>query len=158
MEKFILIACFLAITVYMAVTAWEDHKSCEVTRWKHLLGGVPAIYLLCSRYVLFSWHEYVILFIFTALYILAGCIGIYGMADGYVLAILTLFFGSIGGVAGSGIVVFIMIAASVSFLITHLGKCIVKRKRLFFNMTGAFIPHILIGYVIAWMGVFLYAA
>lgn len=158
MREILFVVCVLAVTVYLTVTAWEDHKTCEVTRWKHLIGGIPAIYLLCSRYVLLSWQEYAILFAFSSLYILAGCMGVYGMADGYVLSVLNLFFCSIGGVSGSGIVVLVMIAASVSFLIIHLVRSVVKRRRLFSNMTGAFVPHILVGYVSAWMVLFLYAA
>ena len=156
MREILFVACVLAVTVYLTVTAWEDHKTCEVTRWKHLIGGIPAIYLLCSRYELFLWWEYAVLLAFSAMYVLAGCMGVYGMADGYVLAILTLFFSGIGGLAGAGIVVLIMIVAGFSFLVTHLIECMVKRKKLFRNMAAAFVPHILIGYIVAWIGLFLY--
>lgn len=156
MREILFVACVLAVTVYLAVTAWEDHKTCEVTRWKHLIGGIPAIYLLCSQYGLSSLWEYAILLAFSAVYVLAGCMGVYGMADGYVLAILNLFFSGIGGLAGGGIVVLIMIVAGFSFLIAHLIECMVKRKKLFRNMAAAFVPHILIGYIVAWIGLFLY--
>ena len=97
-------------------------------------------------------------FAFSLLFVLAGCLGAYGMADGYVFMILTLFFGSMGGMTGIGMVILIMITAGFSFLIHHLVKCMIKRRKLFQNMAAALIPHILIGYGIVWAGVFIYAA
>ena len=150
--------CVLAVTVYLAVAAWEDYKTCEVTRWKHLIGGIPAIFLLCTRYHLYSWHENALILVYAMLFILAGRIGVYGMADGYVFMILTLFCGSIGGRAGIGAVILIMTVAGGSFLINHLAGCVAKKEKLFCNMASAFIPHILIGYVAIWIGVFEYVA
>ena len=79
------------------------------------------------------------------------------MADGFVFAILTLLFGAVGGVAGVGIVIIIMIIAGFSFLLNHLVICMIKRKRLFQNVAAAFVPHILVGYIFAWTGLLIYA-
>ena len=158
MKESLFVLSVLAVTVYLIVTAWEDYKTCEVTRWKHLIGGIPAIFLLCTKCGQFSWQEYAMILAFSLLFVLAGCMGAYGMADGYVFMILTLLFGSMGGMAGVGIVILIMITAGFSFLIHHLVKCMIKRRKLFQNMAAALIPHILIGYGIVWTGVFIYAA
>ena len=95
---------------------------------------------------------------FSFLFVLIGSLGAYGMADGYVFMILTLFWGSVGGLAGIGMVILIMIIAGFSFLIHHLVKCMVNKGKLFQNMAAALIPHILIGYGIIWAGIFIYAA
>lgn len=158
MKESLFVLSVLAVTVYLTVAAWEDYKTCEVTRWKHLIGGIPAICLLGTKYGQYSWQEYAMILAFACLFVLAGCLGAYGMADGYVFMILTLLFGSMGGPAGVGIVILIMITAGFSFLIHHLVKCIVKRKKIFRNMAAALIPHILIGYGIVWVGIFIYAA
>ena len=158
MKESLFVLSVLAVTVYLTVAAWEDYKTCEVTRWKHLIGGVPAIFLLCTKCGQYSWQEYAMILAFALLFVLAGCLGAYGMADGYVFMILTLFLGSMGGMAGIGVVILILITAGFSFLIHHLVKCMVKRRKLFQNMAAALIPHILIGYVIVWVGVFIYAA
>lgn len=158
MKEILFILSVLAVTVYLTVAAWEDHKTCEVTRWKHLIGGIPVVLLLCSKYSQYSWQEYALILVFSLLFVLAGCVGVYGMADGYVLMILVLLFGSIGGVMGIGMVILIMVIAGFSFVLTHLIKCIVKRRRLFQNMAAAFIPHILVGYVLIWIGVMIHAA
>jgi len=158
MKESLFVLCALAVTVYLTVAAWEDYKTCEVTRWKHLIGGIPAICLFCTQCGQHSWQEYAMTFAFSLLFVLAGCLGAYGMADGYVFMILTLFFGSMGGMTGIGMVILIMITAGFSFLIHHLVKCMIKRRKLFQNMAAALIPHILIGYGIVWAGVFIYAA
>lgn len=146
MEKAVFLLSMFAVTVYLAVTAWEDYKTCEVTRWKHLIGGIPAIF----SYILQSPHyhsqENAIILAFSFVCILVGKLGIYGFADGLVLAVLTLFFGSLGGVAGSGVVLVIMIIASLSFLFTHLAGNLLTKRKIFQNMAGAFIPHIFLGY------------
>ena len=144
--EWILLLCVFAVTAYLVVTAIEDYKSCEVTRWKHLIGGIPVILLffvnLCER----SWEENAMIVAFSAMYIVIGYVGVYGFADGLVLAVLTMFFGSVGGVVGSGAVLCIVIIASFSFLFCHVVKSIIKKKKVFRDMVGAFIPHILIGY------------
>lgn len=156
MREILFISCMLAVTVYLAVTAWEDYKTCEVTRWKHLIGGIPALlffFLNCNCY---SIEESIAVISFAVLYIVVGCVGIYGFADGLVLGILTLFFGSIGGLWGSGAVVLIMVIAAFSFLVWHVVKSVVKHKKIFADMAGALIPHICVGYVVVLLIVALY--
>lgn len=140
--------CVLAVTVYLAVTAWEDHKSCEVTRWKHLIGGIPGVLLFLLNLGKHGLEENAIVITFSLIYIAVGYVGVYGFADGLVLANLSLVFGSIGGIYGSGAVLFIMILAAFSFLACHVVKSVGTNERLFRNMAGALIPHIFIGYVV----------
>ena len=147
MEKVMFILGTLAVTVYLAVAAWEDHKSCEVTRWKHLIGGIPAIFLFLLNVHDYSLEENAIILAFSLIYIAVGYVGVYGFADGLVFANLSLFFGSIGGVSGSGAVLLIMILASFSFLGCHVVKSVVCREKVFRNIAGALIPHILAGYI-----------
>lgn len=157
MKEILFVLCVLAVTAYLAVTAWEDYKTCEITRWKHLLGLIPATILLFMRMNTFSGIEFIIVLVFIALYVLAGYLGIYGVADGFVFAILTLLFGAVGGVAGIGIVIIIMIIAGFSFVMNHLVICMIKKKRVFQNVAAAFVPHILVGYIITWTGLLMYA-
>lgn len=147
MGNILFIVCSLAITVYMAVTAWEDYKSCEVTRWKHLVGGIPAILLYIINARRYSVMENLLILVFAVLYIIIGCCGVYGIADGLLLANLTLFCGSIGGISGCGAVLLIMIVAAFSFLITHTAKCVIYKRKIFLHMAGALIPHLFVGYV-----------
>ncbi len=131
----------------MVLAALEDYKSLEVTRWKHLIGLIPA--LLCL-YVGSGKHpmaDYVFILVFVVLFLAFGHIRIYGLADGFVLANLTLLFGSIGGVTGIGAVVVIMVLAAFSMVICHIGKAIVKKKGLLQNYAMAFVPHLCVGYV-----------
>lgn len=155
MREVIFVLCVLAVTAYLAVAAWEDYKTCGITRWKHLIGLLPATILLCMRINVFSGLDFVIVLLFIGLYVLAGYIGIYGAADGFVFAILTLLFSSIGGVAGIGVVILIMVIAGFSFLVNHVVTCIVRRKNLFHNVAGAFVPHILVGYIVVWSGLMM---
>lgn len=157
MKEILFVLCVLGVTAYLAVTAWEDYNTCEITRWKHLMGVVPAIILLCMRMNTLFGLELIIILVFIGLYVIAGYCGIYGVADGFVFAILTLLFGAVGGVAGIGIVIIIMIIAGFSFLLTHLVICMIEKKRLFQNVAAAFVPHILVGYVLAWTGLLIYA-
>lgn len=157
MKEILFVLCVLAVTAYLVVTAWEDFKTCEITRWKHLIGLIPTIILLCMRMNTFFRLELIIVLVFIVLYVIAGYCGIYGVADGFVFAILTLLFGAVGGVAGIGIVIIIMIIAGFSFLINHLVICMIKKKRVFQNVAAAFVPHILVGYILIWTGLLMYA-
>ena len=157
MKEILFVLCVLAVTAYLAVTAWEDFKTCEITRWKHLIGLIPAFILLCMRMNTFSGLELIIVLVFIVLYVIAGYCGIYGVADGFVFAILTLLFGAVGGVAGIGIVIIIMIIAGFSFVINHLVICMIKKKRVFQNVASAFVPHILVAYIFTWTGLLMYA-
>lgn len=157
MKEILFVLCVVAVTAYLAVTAWEDFRTCEITRWKHLLGLIPAVILLCIRMNTFSGIEFIIVLGFSTLYVLAGYLGVYGIADGFVFAILTLFFGAVGGVAGIGIVIIIMIIAGFSFIMNHLVICMIIKKRVFQNLAAAFVPHILMGYILTWTGLLMYA-
>lgn len=86
MGNVLFVVCVVAITVYMAVTAWEDYKSCEVTRWKHIIGGIPAILLYIINAGRYSVMENLLILVFAVLYIIIGYCGVYGMADGLLLA------------------------------------------------------------------------
>ena len=152
MEKVVFLICVLAVTVYLAVAAWEDYKTCMVSRWKHLLGTIPAIFLFFFNINRHGFEEIAIILAFSTLYIVLGFIGIYGLADGFVLANLTMFFGSIGGVVSSGVVLMIMVLAAFSFFICHVIKSIVTHKKILCKMSGALIPHLLAGYVVV-MGI-----
>ena len=158
MKEILFVLCVVAVTVYLIVTAWEDYETCEITRWKHFIGLLPAMILFCMRMDTFSWIEFVIIIIFVTMYVLVGYLGIYGVADGFVFAILTMLFGAVGGVTGIGIVIIIMIIAGFSFMINHLVTCMIRKKRLFRNVAAAFVPHILVGYIFAWIGLLIYAA
>lgn len=155
MKESLFVLSVLAVTVYLIVTAWEDHKTCEVTRWKHLIGGIPAMLLLCTQIDQYSWQEYAMILAFAFLFVLAGCVRVYGMADGYVLMILSLHFGSIGGLAGIGIVILIMITAAFSFFVCHVIKCVATHKKIR-NVAGALLPHILVGYIAVSIGMIFY--
>ena len=147
MQQNVFLLCVLAVTAYLAVTAWEDHKTCEVTRWKHLIGLVPASCISVFRLDYHSFMECAIILAFSVAYILIGYLGVYGKADGFVFAILSLFFGGIGGLAGIGIVILIMVLSAISFMVKHIVVCISRKEKLFRNVAGAYIPHIFVGYL-----------
>lgn len=151
MKESLFVLSVLAVTVYLIVAAWEDYKTCEVTRWKHLIGGIPAILLLCNQIDQYSWRENAMILAFAFLFVLVGCVRVFGMADGYVLMILSLHFGSMGGLAGIGMVILIMIIAAFSFLICHVVECVVTHKKIR-NVAGALIPHIFVGYITVSVG------
>ena len=92
---------------------------------------------------------------FAFLFVLIGFMGVYGVADGYVFMILTLFLGSIGGLAGIGCVLLIMTTAAFSFLLRHVAKCVRAHTKVQ-NVTGALIPHIFIGYVVVSVSMIFY--
>lgn len=154
MEKVVFLLCVFAVTVYLAVTAWEDHKTCQVTRWKHLIGGIPAILSFFVSISCRGLEENVMILAFSAIYVVVGFVGVYGFADGLVLANLSLFLGSIGGVCGSGAVLLIMILAAFSFLLCHVVKSVTTQGKVFRNITGALIPHVFIGYLVIVLIVF----
>jgi len=45
MKSMLLIGSFAATTIYLILAAVEDAKSFQVTRWKHLIGMIPALLL-----------------------------------------------------------------------------------------------------------------
>ena len=147
----IFIICVLTVTVYLIVAAIEDAKSMEVTRGKHSIGFIPAVvvWILCARERNICDIESIILFI--CLWILCGWTRIYGMADGFVFANLTLFCGGIGGVAGVGVVILIMVLAGFSGMVEVLMRKLLTAKNLKENRKIAFVPHIFVGYLIAFI-------
>ncbi len=151
----IFIICVLAVTVYLLVVAIEDAISMEVTRAKHLIGFIPAVvvWILCASER--NIYDIGIIILFIGLRILCGWIRVYGMADGFVFANLTLFWGGIGGVAGVGMVILIMVLAGFSGMVEILVRKLTTLKNFKENWKIAFVPHILVGYAIVLMGVVL---
>ena len=147
MKEYIFLVCILTVTVYLAVAAIEDYKTCEVTRWKHLIGLFPATISIIPNMKIHSMIDFAIILAFSVIFIGIGIAGVYGMADGFVLANLTLYFGSIAGDMGVGVVIIILIIAAFSFLICHAGKCFIYKEQISRNIKGALIPHILAGYI-----------
>lgn len=147
----------LIITAYLILTAREDARSFEVTRIKHLIGFIPALCILLLNLKKLSMFDLGVIAMFVLLCLIIGVIGIYGMADGFVFANLTLLFGGIGGIAGVGLVVLIMILACFSGLIEILMQRMLTLVNIRKNKKIAFVPHILLGYgvvmiaLIIWM-------
>lgn len=139
--------CALAVTVYLIVAAREDARSFEVTRIKHLIGFIPALCILLMNGKMLSMFDIGVIAMFVLLCLIIGVIGIYGMADGFVFANLTVLFGGIGGSAGIGLVVMIMILACFSGLLEMLLRKMVTLAAFKQNKHIAFVPHILTGYV-----------
>ena len=146
MKTLLFVLCVLAVTVYLTVAAIEDYRTCEVTRWKHLIGLISASISIISNMKIHSMIDFAIILAFSIIFMWIGLAGVYGMADGFVLANLTLYFGSIAGDMGAGIVIILVIAA-FSFLICHIRKCLIYKEEINKNIKGALIPHILVGYV-----------
>ena len=146
MKTILFVLCVLAVTVYLTVAAIEDYRTCEVTRWKHLIGLISASISIISNMKIHSMIDFAIILAFSVIFMWIGLAGVYGMADGFVLANLTLYFGSIAGDMGAGIVIILVIAA-FSFLICHIRKCLIYKEEINKNIKGALIPHILVGYV-----------
>ncbi len=144
----IFIICVLAVTVYLIVVAIEDAKTMEVTRGKHLIGFIPAVvvWILCASER--NICDIGIIILFVGLWMLCGWIRVYGMADGFVFANLTLFFGGIGGVAGVGVVILILVLAGFSGVVEILARKMATIKNFRENRKIAFVPHILVGYVV----------
>ena len=149
----IFIICVLAVTVYLIVAAIEDAKTMEVSRGKHLIGFIPAVvvWILCANKR--NIYDIGIIILFIGLWMLCGWIRVYGMADGFVFANLTLFWGGIGGVAGVGMVILIMVIAGFSGMVEILVRRQVTMKNFRENGKIAFVPHILVGYIIAFIKV-----
>ena len=85
--------------------------------------------------------------LFVLLCLIIGVLGIYGMADGFVFANLTVLFGGIGGSAGVSMVILIMILACFSGLTEMLLRKMVTLVAFRLNKHIAFVPHILAGYM-----------
>ena len=144
----ILFVCsILIVTAYLILTAREDARSFEVTRIKHLMGLIPAMCILLLNLKKLSMFDLGMTVLFVLLCLMIGVLGIYGMADGFVFANLTLFFGGISGSTGVGMVILIMILACFSGLTEMLLRKMITWADLKRNSHIAFVPHILTGYV-----------
>lgn len=155
-KSILLICSFVVMTIYLILASNEDSKSCEVTRLKHLIGFVPAglIVLLYAKDR--SLFDIGIIILFMLLCLLIGMKGIYGMADGFVFANLVLLFGGIGGTAGIGLVVLVMILACFSGMTEMLLRKMVTLTNFKQNRHIAFVPHILTGYVSVMIALFIW--
>lgn len=141
-----LISSFIVITIYLILTAREDSRSYEVTRIKHLIGFIPAELVLLVYVNDRSLFDIGMIALFVLLCLFIGVKGIYGMADGFVFANLTLAFGGVGGTAGIGLVILIMILACFSGMAEILLRKMVTLANFRQKKHIAFIPHILTGY------------
>lgn len=152
----ILTVCVVAVTAYLAVAAIEDFRSKMVTRGKHLIGFVPSVGVWILFFEERTLYELGTIMLFSLLWILCGAIRVYGMADAFVLSNLTLFFGGIGGAAGIGMVILIMVIAGFTGVGEILIRSRVMSKNYEENRKIAFVPHILMGYVMAAVGIRIY--
>ena len=155
-KSILLIFGFVVITIYLILTAREDSGSFEVTRIKHLIGFIPAELLLLINVEERSLFDIGMIALFVLLCLLIGRKGIYGMADGFVFANLILLFGGVGGTAGIGIVILIMILACFSGMTEMLLRKMVTLADFRVNRKIAFVPHILIGYVSVMVALFIW--
>ena len=144
----ILFVCsILIVTAYLILTAREDAGSFEVTRIKHLMGLIPAMCILLLNLKKLSMFDLGMTVLFVLLCLIIGVLGIYGMADGFVFANLTVLFGGIGGSTGVSMVILIMILACFSGLTEMMLRKMITWADLKRNSHIAFVPHILTGYV-----------
>ena len=156
MKSMLLIGSFVATATYLILAAVEDSQSFQVTRWKHLIGMIPALLLTLVYIGERSVLDMGMILLFVLLWVFLGRRKVYGMADGFVFVNLTVLFGSIGGVAGIGLVILILILACFSGMAEMLLRKMVtvaafKRKKYI-----AFVPHILTGYVAVVIALFIW--
>ncbi|MBQ7933851.1 MAG: hypothetical protein IJ327_03575 [Lachnospiraceae bacterium] len=155
--KSILLLCSLAVmTIYLIVAADEDAKSFEVTRLKHLIGFIPAELILLVYVKERSLFDIGMIALFVLLCLVMGMMRIYGMADGFVFANLILLFGGVGGTAGIGLVILIMILACFSGMTEMLLRKMVTMAGFRRNRHIAFVPHILTGYTAVMVALFIW--
>jgi len=152
----LLLFIVVTMTIYLILTAGEDFRSCEVTRNKHLIGFVPAVLSILMYVKERSLFDIGMIALFILLCLVIGVKGIYGMADGFVFTNLTLLFGGVGGVAGIGLVIMIMILACFSGLIEMGLKKMVTVEAFRQNRCIAFVPHILTGYIATLIALFIW--
>ena len=152
----LLVCSILIVTAYLILTAREDAGSFEVTRIKHLMGLIPAMCILLLNLKKLSMFDLGMTVLFVLLCLIIGVLGIYGMADGFVFANLTVLFGGIGGSAGVGMVILIMILACFSGLTEMLLRKMITWADMKRNSHIAFVPHILTGYVSAMIALLIW--
>lgn len=145
-QGIIFIISTAAMTVYLCMTAVEDHRTCMVTRWKHLIGFIPAVLLETAMLQSRSKADTALTAVLTLIFLSAGMIGAYGLADGFVMANLTLYFGAVSGSFGAFLSWIVFLLAGVLFTlhkIVRAGFCV---RRMTENGMGAFIPYIAAAY------------
>ena len=96
MKTVFFLVSIVAVTVYLIVAAVEDYKTCHVTRWKHFIGFIPAFLWFVINMKQLSMVGFAIILAFLLAFIGIGYAGIYGLADGFVFANLSLLFGGTG--------------------------------------------------------------
>lgn len=135
-------------TLYLIVEAIEDAKTMEATRGERLIGFIPAVmvWTLCAGKR--NIGDIGIIILFIGLWMLCGWIRVYGMADGFVFANLTLFWGGIGGVAGVSMVILNMVLAGFSGMVEVLVRKLATLNNFRENRKIAFVPYIGVGYVV----------
>ncbi len=147
MKSILFIIALEIFTSYMTMAAVEDFKTCQVTRWKHLIGLISSLACLLICFDRNLMLDYMLLPVFMAIFILVGIRKVYGLADGFVFANLTLLLGGIGGLAGVGAVIILMIVAAFLYLIFYIGRAVIGKAKLFENTASAFIPYIYASYI-----------
>ena len=155
-RSILLLFIVVTMSIYLILTAHEDSESCEVTRNKHLIGLLPAVLSILMYVKDRSLFDIGMIALFVLLCLLIGVKGIYGMADGFVFANLMLIFGGVGGTAGIGLVILIMILACFSGMTEMLLRKMVTLENFRQNRHIAFVPHILTGYVAVLIALFIF--
>lgn len=171
LQSVFFITNMICMAAYLCVAAVEDHKTCMVTRWKHLIGFVPTmVYFTVHALRRLSAVDISFIIIFMMIMLAAGLIGIFGLADGFVMANIILQLGSFFGCAGVMLSCYILVTAGVLFLvwqlvqktweIIHSGFSLSFWELLLKNGSGAFVPHIAIAYctVVVWIGCCVYGS
>lgn len=155
-RSILLIFAVVIMSIYLILTADEDSRSCEVTRNKHLIGFLPSVIILLMYVKERSLFDIGMNVLFVLLCLLIGIKGIYGLADGFVFANLTIAFGGVGGTAGIGLVILIMILACFSGMTEMLLRKMVTMTGFRRNSHIAFVPHILAGYTAVMIALFIW--
>ena len=155
-RSILLLFIVVTMTIYIILTAGEDSRSFEVTRNKHLIGFLPAALSVLMYVKDRSLFDIGMIVLFVLLCLFIGIKGIYGMADGFVFANLSLLFGGVGGTAGIGLVILIMILACFSGMTEMLLRKMVSLAAFRQNRHIAFVPHILAGYIAVMIALFIW--
>lgn len=155
-RSILLLFIVVTMTIYLILTADEDSRSFEVTRNKHLIGFLPAVLSFLMYVKDRSLFDIGMIVLFVLLCLFIGIKGIYGMADGFVFANLSLLFGGVGGTAGIGLVILVMILACFSGMTEMLLRKMVTLTNFKQNRHIAFVPHILTGYVSVMIALFIW--
>lgn len=156
MKSMLLIGSFVATATYLILVAVEDSKSFQVTRWKHLIGMIPALLLTLVYIGERSVLDMGMILLFVLLWMFFGKRKVYGMADGFVFVNLTILFGAIGGMAGIGLVILILILACFSGMAELFLRKMVTVASFQAKKHIAFVPHILTGFLAVMAALFIW--